>query len=518
MNVVVLTMFIVSWMLTMSEVAFAADKQKTIFISDLHLGVGKDKDGEWDPTEDFRWSNALAAFLLEISKEQSPTTLVILGDLLELWQPLFPCASTKADLGCTVGEMEAITRRVIEAHQGDLENLSAFARKGSNQLYIVPGNHDAAILLKPIWKLVAEAMKVTKGDRIFLVETGIWKSNDGRVVAEHGHQIGIDVNAFAKWPTVIEQKEAVTYLHRPWGELFVQKLYNDRERQYPLIDNLSPESAGVRYYMGDRGVAGSIQDVARFLWFNLYETSPTQKGASLGAGNKPGGEADWNVHDARELGHKLFAGALDKDDPLRVKLLSADSTDEWSNLRNALDATVRDDQQITDDQVRMLCNYLALRGKAGADGLQCSPTLGAGIQSVAIPKDLVLKKHLNSRLDDYPNMQTYIYAHTHELWFDWRLPVGAGRSVDILNTGAFQRLIDDSRFRELARNENLTPSEAMQKLGFEHLPACYSAVFLDDTGDDVKAQVKNWFYDEENPAALVSACDPRCSRVSEKCR
>jgi UDP-2,3-diacylglucosamine pyrophosphatase LpxH len=518
MKVVVLITFFCICLLNVSEGAFAADKPKTIFISDLHLGVGRDKDGNWDPTEDFRWSNALAAFLGKISEGKSSTTLVILGDLLELWQPLLPCASTEPDLGCTIGEMEAITRKVIEAHRGDLENLSAFSRKGSNQLYIVPGNHDAAILLKPIWKLVADAMKVTPGDRIFLVETGIWKSSDGRVVAEHGHQIGIDVNAFAKWPTITEQKEGVTYLRRPWGELFVQKLYNDRERHYPLIDNLSPESAGVRYYMGDRGPVGSIQDVARFLWFDLYETSPTQKLTSLGSGNRLGGEADWNVHAARELGYKLFAGALDKDDPFRGKLLSADSTPEWSRLRKSLDATVRDEQQVSDDQVKMLCNYLVLRGKESPDGDRCSPTLGAAIQSVAVPKDLVLKNHLNARLDAYPHMQTYIYAHTHELWFDWRLSIGAGRSVDILNTGAFQRLIDDSRFQQLARSKNVTPSEAMQRLGFEHLPACYSAVFVDDTGDDVKAQVKNWFYDDENPAALVSACDPRCSHVSGKCR
>ena len=32
-------------------------------ISDLHFGVGRLSNGEWDPTEDFRWPNALACII-----------------------------------------------------------------------------------------------------------------------------------------------------------------------------------------------------------------------------------------------------------------------------------------------------------------------------------------------------------------------------------------------------------------------------------------------------------------------
>jgi UDP-2,3-diacylglucosamine pyrophosphatase LpxH len=496
----------------------AGDARNAVFISDLHLGVGKGDQGKWDPTEDFRWSDALAAFLDRISAwGNGKTDLIIIGDLLELWQPPIPCSSADPDRGCSAAELEATSKTVVQAHSADLLKLAEFARKGANHLYIVPGNHDAALLLKPIWKQVADAMNLRTSDRISLIEEGIWKSKDGRVVAEHGHQIGGDVNAYPSWPRITEGSGSDEYIRRPWGELFVQKLYNDREKAYPIIDNLSPESAGVRYYMADRGIAGSIGDVGKFLWFNLFETSWSQRGRSLGTGSNAGVATDWNPDTARELGHKLFAGALAKDDPFRIKLLS-DSTQEWGLLRKSLDKTVRDKEQFNDDQIKMLCNYLAIRGKEVPDNPQCSPKLGAAIQAIAVPMDWVMRAHLDQRLELFPKMQIFIYAHTHALWFDWHLPIGSGRSVDIFNTGAFQRLIDDDQFKTLARSKGLTPSEAMQKLGLDELPACYSAVFLENDGKDLRAEVKNWYFDKTSSGELLGACDTRCAQVSEKCR
>src|SRR5690349_11791392 len=38
----------------------------TVFISDLHFGLGKKPDGHWSPKEDFRWPGALKGFLAEM--------------------------------------------------------------------------------------------------------------------------------------------------------------------------------------------------------------------------------------------------------------------------------------------------------------------------------------------------------------------------------------------------------------------------------------------------------------------
>lgn len=59
-----------------------------VFISDIHLGLGKQDDGTWSATEDFRWDSALQGFLEHISeKGNHEVDLVVLGDFLELWQP-----------------------------------------------------------------------------------------------------------------------------------------------------------------------------------------------------------------------------------------------------------------------------------------------------------------------------------------------------------------------------------------------------------------------------------------------
>src|SRR5687768_11011626 len=67
----------------------APERRLLAFISDLHMGLGRDPaTREWHKTEDFRWHGALAGFLREISQRGGgKTDLIILGDFLELWQP-----------------------------------------------------------------------------------------------------------------------------------------------------------------------------------------------------------------------------------------------------------------------------------------------------------------------------------------------------------------------------------------------------------------------------------------------
>lgn len=58
-------------------------------------------------------------------------------------------------------------------------------------------------------------------------------SLDGQVVIEHGHQIGADVNSFSGWPRVTKEKGGTQFLQSPWGERFVQELFNAEEKKYP---------------------------------------------------------------------------------------------------------------------------------------------------------------------------------------------------------------------------------------------------------------------------------------------
>lgn len=341
-------------LLFLPTAVYADESRTAVFISDLHIGLGKASDGKWVPTEDFRWPNALKGFLAEISKEHGDAIdLVIVGDFLELWQlpEDIKCNGPTPDLGCTVDEMEELTRRILTNHSATLASLRSFSARGGNKLHFIPGNHDSTLLLDEIWKLVFEKLGGDK-DRIHLVSNGIWSTQDGRVVADHGHQIGSDVNRYDNWPVITEKKNGKTYIERPWGELFVQRLFNEEEAEYSIIDNISPESAGVRYRMADRGLWKSVGDVAKFISFNLWETSLKQKGRVLG-------EKDelpiWDLDEARRLGHQLIVSALRPEDPFRKTLL--DDNKQSKELRDELDISIK---HMPDTDLNLLCDLAAI--------------------------------------------------------------------------------------------------------------------------------------------------------------
>jgi UDP-2,3-diacylglucosamine pyrophosphatase LpxH len=474
-----------------------AERRHVVAISDLHFGLGKTASGAWDPREDFRWTNALSAFLVAIGKSAGDKVdLVIAGDFLELWQPpdSISCDGD-ADAMCSVDKMRHVVRHVVEQHRGDLKLLADFSKRGENRLFVVPGNHDAALLVPEVWADVAKALDVESG-RVTLVTTGVWSSIDGKVVVEHGHQIGADVNAFAAWPAVTQSKGGDSFLHSPWGERFVQKLFNAEERQYPIIDNLSPESYGARLRLADRGLWGSAQDLARFLAFNLFETSVAQKSGALGGDVAAG--ASCTKEEAASLGYRLFAAALPANDPFKLQLEG--TSPQAIALQAQLDALAKS----MPDEVRMqICRQRA-----------STPTLGAALESTFVPRQDVLRAHLEKRKTAYPAMEVFIYAHTHQLEPAWDLKLGLASSISVLNTGAFQRLVDADGYRLRVDQVGITnPSDGLSKLVLESLAPCYSFVDVPRGSASTKpvASTRLWRMQEGDKAgAMVAPGDPSC--------
>src|SRR5262249_3776580 len=160
--------------------------------------------------------------------------------------------------------------------------------------------------------------------------------------------IGNDANRYTTWPRITYQAGDKTYLTRPWGESLVQKMFNAREETYEIIDNLAPESVSVKYLKADRGKLGSAADMARFVAFNLFETSFAQKLQGAGRGDAPDTTADrWNLNIAREeLGHQLFRYSLDADDPLRQEMEANDPAAQA--LKSELDRLAGDRTLLSD--------------------------------------------------------------------------------------------------------------------------------------------------------------------------
>jgi UDP-2,3-diacylglucosamine pyrophosphatase LpxH len=482
------------------------DHRLIVFISDLHLGVGVSPVGGWDPTEDFRWPNALKGFLDQISGRGGGTVdLVILGDLLELWQPpkSLECEGAPDDpnLGCTPQQLAKISEYVCRAHAKELQLLRDFALRGENRVHIVPGNHDSGLLLAPVWAPLGAALGVDSG-RIDFVKTGVWRSNDGLIVAEHGHQIGADANSFGNaWPTITSTPSpgGQTYVIRSWGERFVQKLFNREEPEYEIIDNLSPETVGVKYRMADRGAWTTVGDIAQFIAFNLFETSWKQLGQIAGA-NKSG-KVEWNVEIGRRMGYRLFYEALPDNDPLRTAI------DGATELQGELKALANDRNRLSDDDVKNLCDELKSRNRKNLCALQ---TAGATFESLLIPRSWVMRAHVARRKRDAPRMQIFVYGHTHQLEEGWPLAVDDLRPVTIFNTGAFQRTTDEAGFLKRAQEKSWTPAEALRKLKLEDLPACFTAVLIDYSDGVFTGTTWRWSMQEDGPGKLVLPGAPEC--------
>ena len=489
-----------------------------VLISDLHMGIGQKKKDVWYETEDFRWNRALKGFLDEMSSRGNDTVdLIIAGDFLELWQPpeSVTCTGVSEDLGCTVEEMRQITKVIVEAHKQEMADLKDFSNKGENRLHIIPGNHDAALLLADVWEIMAEALDAKSG-RVNFVENGVWVSPDGRIIVEHGHQIGRDVNRFLDWPTIVRWNAATEkyYLIRPWGENFVQKIFNDVERDYQLIDNLSPESAGIRYRMADRSMWETAEDVANFLAFNLFETSINQKVALLGP--ETADTPTWDVAVGRELGYKLFANALDPQDPFRMSLLENDAIAE--SMRKTLDQIARDPNKIFDADVSMYCSLIAiqrekLKGTDKAKWETCeTPELGGMIEALVYSKEAVLRKHLKAIRGQHPDMSVFIYGHTHQLEERWRLALEKDDSVSVLNSGAFQRLIDEAGFLERVKADPsiASPAEGFKAMPLDALAPCYTFVMVPYEDGKPEPKTQQWHMPENRPGQIVNPGNRIC--------
>lgn len=288
----------------------------------------------------------------------------------------------------------------------------------------------------------------------------------------------------------------------------MQSLFNAQEAAYPTIDNLSPESAGARYRMADRGVWGTAADMARFVAFNLFETSATQKRKALGA---PTAHDDprtrWNVGQARDAGHRLFGAALPTNDPFKGEL-GADNA-QSAELRRALDSLAKDPAQMSDPDIRALCD---LASASAADGWKlCRPAaLGAVLESQLVPLRSVLSSHLAGRSKEHKGMSVFIYGHTHAMQPRWDLSLTNGARIDVLNTGAFQRLVDEEGFLSRVPAGN-SPAETLRRLAPEDLAPCYGVVTVSYAGRQPNPKAQLWWMPEAGAEGkLVSVGDPKC--------
>jgi len=449
-----------------------APARAIVVIGDLHMGPGRDDSGNWHPYEDFRWRDEFMAFLDALD---GGIDLVINGDLFELLQSsTVPCAAA----GCTPAEALQRLESVIKAHGAELSAIGRFAAAGSNRVHILPGDHDAALLVPAVWRRAAAAF-AAPADRVALVASGTWVSPDGRVHVEHGHQLPLSADRFSTWPAITLSVGGRTYIERPWGEQVILPLYDRAEPRYPIVDNIAEEGVGAKFVAA--AADPNAPDPARLLRFFLTKTTWQQFRMDLDDGEVQAPE--WDISRVRADPGAFMAASLPSDDPF-AKVLKTIAPDILSPVGS----------QLSDQEIVAICDYRAAIRRArrrmervltqlpgvGAPMAECPRvphTVGSAFEYYWRSRDRQVVQHVPAAT----TLDVIVFGHTHLLDRPFR-PLGDA-GVVVVTSGAWQRTIHPN---------NLEAIDAP----LESLPACYPFVQIAASAGARTAQPRWWRLNE----------------------
>lgn len=459
-----------------------------VVIGDLHMGPGRSADGSWHAYEDFRWGDEFIRFLDTVASEGTSIDLVINGDLFELLQsPSVPCTYGDARLGCT--EQDALRRleAVLAAHGDALRAIGKFAAAGSNRVHVVPGDHDAALLMPAVWRR-ALASFAAPADRIVLAASGQWLSADARVHVEHGHQLPLSADRFAQWPNPIISNGGRSHVERPWGEQVILPLYNRTEPRYPLVDNVAEEGVGAKFVAAALGEAPS-EGVVPLLRFLLTKTTWQQFRMDLDDGQVQA--PTWDLPKIRSDMAAFLTGSLPSDDPLMPLVKSTRPSD----LQAAASA-------LSDQQIVVICDYRAAVRRArrrmertltqlsgvGPPPAECprvADTVGSAFEYYWRSRDEQVTHHLERK----ERADVIVFGHTHLLDRAFR-PFGADGPV-VVTSGAWQRTVHPLQIKQLD-----APPES--------LPPCYSFMRVPTNQGTRRAEASSWRLNERQQWVMAN--------------
>jgi UDP-2,3-diacylglucosamine pyrophosphatase LpxH len=474
-----------------ASVVNAASNRLLVLISDTHFGVGRDANGAWNPMEDARWATEFDAFLKEVDRQgKGATDLVVNGDMFELWQSvkadcIYPNAVfPDRNLGCSEKDAVARLQRALKDHGPEMRSLGEFAASGDNRLIIVPGNHDAVLLFPKVAKTLLARIGAP-AERASVQAQGYWISPDQQIYAEHGHQIGEELNRFDGWPQPFLTVKKTQYIQRPWGEQMVQQFYNDYEKKYPVIDNFTDDSIGLGYGFAAEGKAGSFAGGARFFRMALFQVSLQQFARSLGG---EAGTHEWDVDKEALKGGRFLVESIPQDDPARALAEGALAGADLGGM--------------TPDEMRDICDHRQELATAGRPVQPCATaTAGAAAEKMFRSAKAVMTKHLTetygrlraSGASTQP-FQLFVYSHTHYANAGFQPFAGSGSSWNpwVANTGAWQRIVSKEQFEKVMASRKLSVNDALKAIQPEDLPACYDALVVPPYKSDPDFQLKGW--------------------------
>ena len=446
-----------------------------VVIGDLHMGPGRDASGNWHAVEDFRWRDEFLRFLEALNAEGGNTDLVINGDLFELLQsPSTPCRHHDPRFGCTVAEALQRLDAVITAHEAELAAIGKFAMAGSNRVHVVPGDHDAALLIPEVWQRAVRSF-AAPADRIALAASGSWRSPDGRVHVEHGHQLPLSADRFSNWPNPVIAESGRAHVERPWGERAILSLYDRAEVRYPIVDNVAEEGAGARLVAAAGGVDQS--EIGPLLRLLLTKTTWQQFRMDLDDGDVQA--PAWDLARIRGDLAAFVSASLPSDDPFLAGVKTIPPP-----IATAVGA------ELSEAQIVAVCDYRAAIRRArrrmervltqlpgvGPPTTECPRlpgTVGPAFEHYWRSRDQQVAQHIARR----PGLEVIVFGHTHLLDRPFR-PFG-GDGPTVVTSGAWQRTIHPLEITQL-------------DAPLESLPACYSFVRIPGGSGTRTTESRSW--------------------------
>ena len=482
-----------------------AGRRRVVVLSDLHMGEGRDAAGVWQAYEDFRWPDDLEQFLGRLAAEgDGATDLILNGDTFELRQSVaVGCAHADPGLGCTESEALARLERVLAAHTREVAALAAFAGAGENRVVLVPGDHDAALLLPAVGARALAAFGAPAARVVFATD-GFWRSADGLIHVEHGHQLATRADRFEGCPAPFVTRAGRRHLVRSPGSQAVQALFDQYEARYPIVDNLADDTAGVRYALAAIGTTDVGAAAPLLLRELLFRMSWQQFRMDLDRGDVE--PPVWDMREVRASGAAFLLASLPDDD--RFTPVASRAFDD-----GRLDALMA---ALSDDELRALCDQRAAVRRArrrferiltqldplGPPVAECprtAETTGPKFEYFWQSRDRQFLRHLELVQDGEGPIAVFVHGHTHLA--DYRqgnfTRVEAGRAyvVDgfspvrdaitpvVINGGAWQRTVTPVALDRFKAAQALSDAELLEAIRPDQLPPCYSFVLIDAYDD-----------------------------------
>ena len=480
--------------LTPASRAQSTGQRAVVVISDLHMGAGRDGSGRWRHDEDFRWAPEFAEFLRAIDiQHRSAVDLVLNGDTF--------------DLPRTEAEAMASLDRVLAAHKTEMDALSAFSAKGTNHVALIPGDRDAALRFGKVADRIVRTLDAS-ANHVIVASAGYWSSSDGKLHAEHGHEIRF----------------------REQDSTALQELYESLEAIYPSIDNVAVMGSGAKYALAaDETLAGGA--VGLLLRDSLLNVSWQQFRMELDDGEVQ--PPQWDLAQARKQGSSLLMSSVADDDPLKQLATRLEAEGRLGAI--ALD--------LTDQELTTLCDYRAAlrrarrrfepvvtqfapRGPIVTECPRTPDTRGAIFEYFWRSRDefyggyidrvrrrlnrpgapvvfLIGHTHLADRAQSYANM---ISGGLLKIPMEGFSPVRGALTPVVINGGAWNRTITPVQLERLHSERGGSWNDFLRLLEPEELPPCYSFVQVPAYDEAPSPAVRYWRQGGDGGWGIAPAC------------